>query len=154
MKKFSKLALAFLIIFLVIGCGSETKEEGDQNQTENEDQTQNEQRIVLPTSDVPGDDPLSVPRYPGSIRTYYMGGTFVRYFAEAEIEEIVDFYRDFANEIGFDFLHEINIGEEQEHWLHIENPNDSIYGYGVTLDLYENTEGYVDWILYAPEWPE
>ena len=46
-----------------------------------------------PTSDVAGEDISDVPRYPGSVRTAYLGdGTMLWYVTSASVDEVLAFY--------------------------------------------------------------
>jgi hypothetical protein len=137
------------LALMITGCWKSVEDEINNDNNNNNNQ-QNETNV--PTEDYPGFDPVGIPRYPNSVRTYHVNKAFSFYTAKATIEDVIAFYENFAEETELEFEYEYLPGEEQEHWLHIGEPGFS-GGYGVTLDNDEKP-GYVGWILYAQDWPE
>ena len=145
--KIKALLFSLLSIFLIIGCVNTVDESDNGKDTTNNDDTQVEQQ------DWPGADPTNVERFPGSIRRNHVSGVFSIYIAEASIEEVIAFYREATEDLGYYFFYEV-VPEDHPHWVTVfyneENTVDVFLGF--TLGEHEDLDGYVEWVLYSSYW--
>ncbi len=153
MNKFFKIFVTTIILLVMTGClGNEGTEDSG---LENNNQTENGTTRIGDLENLPGVDPL-IERYPNSVRSTCVAGSFCIYYAEATIQEVLDFYANIASENGNPFNHEV-IPEDHPHWVNTyddpANPRSGQFAF--TLGEAENVcENCVEWVLYSVDWPE
>jgi len=104
---------------------------------------QKEVKKEMPKTDVVGIDPLNIPRYENSIRYEYVDENFVSYYKDVEMEDILNFYINYAT--NNNLIYEFDIIETEElKTLHILNKNNEIV-FSVIIDKTE--EEYVKWTI-------
>ena len=132
-----KKLLLILIFIFMFGCNEKEipviEEEIEQKEVKKE----------MPKTDVVGIDPLNIPRYENSIRYEYVDENFVSYYKDVEMEDILNFYINYAT--NNNLIYEFDIIETEElKTLHILNKDNEIV-FSVIIDKTE--EEYVKWTI-------
>ncbi len=154
MKKSIKKISVFILMFVLVACfGDDTIEGNNGNGYEFVPELIDVK--IEDLEEVPGVDPF-IERYPNSVRGQCIINAYCVYYAEATIDEVLDFYRNLASEKGQIFNYEI-ISEERPHWVttYADPANPASDEFAFTLGEAENIcVNCVKVILYAHDWPE
>lgn len=149
-----KKVLIFGLILLLTGCFG-NNEEADFNDEQREEQNNVSQMTIDDVEEVAGVDPL-IERYPGSVRGQCVINAFCIYYAEATVDEVLDFYQELAAVGGMPFNHEI-LPEEQPHWVntYVDPADPASDEFAFTLGEADDVcIDCVKWVFYAHSWPE
>ena len=156
MKKYLILAVTLFLSLTLTGCFGDdngevvTPENGEQTEQGNGETSG---RSISNLEEVDGTEAI-YERFPGSVRTNHVEGTFSIFVAEATVEDVLDHYQNIANEIGVDWFYE-QVPEEQPHWVtaYHDNTNPELGGFALTLGEEESTcDGCVSWVFYTRSW--
>lgn len=150
--------LIFFFLLLVVGCGNNDaindEEQENHNVEQSENANDNIEHDLEGREDVEGVDPTGLPRFPDSIRTFYIEEELTFYMAKATLDELAKFYYDFANEEGLTFEIEI-LDDERETQVITIAPEvileDGI-GYIIHINESEVYRNYVDWHVWSNQW--